>query len=84
MTGSSLGTRVLLTTGCTAAPSASRSRQRAAMALSSSVASAQAKPSAITRPLPISRLARPKLRPFSSFLAWPTSACLRASGLFSR
>ena len=40
-------------------------------------------PSDITSPLPISALARPKLRPFSSFLASPTSACLMASGLFS-
>jgi hypothetical protein len=36
----------------------------------------------MTRPLPISRPARPKLMPFSSFLAWPTSACRIASGLF--
>ena len=40
-------------------------------------------PSAITSPLPISRLARPKLSPFSSFLACPTSASLMAAGLFS-
>ena len=36
---------MLLTTGCTRAPSASRSCQRAAIALSSSVASVQANPS---------------------------------------
>jgi hypothetical protein len=45
MMGSSLGTRVLLTTGVTAAPSASLSCQRAAMALSRRMDSAQAKPS---------------------------------------
>jgi hypothetical protein len=45
MTGSSLGTSVLLTTGCTEAPSASERCQRAAMALSSSNASVQANPS---------------------------------------
>jgi hypothetical protein len=45
MTGSSLGTSVLLITGCTAAPSASRSSQRAAIALSTSRDSVQAKPS---------------------------------------
>jgi hypothetical protein len=44
MTGSSLGTRVLLTTGCTRAPSASGSCQWAAIALSSSD-SVQANPS---------------------------------------
>ena len=37
MIGSSFGTRVLLTTGCTAAPSASLRSQRAAMALSSRI-----------------------------------------------
>ncbi len=37
-----------------------------------------------TRPLPISCPTRPKLMPFSSFLAWLTSACLMTSGLFSR
>ena len=45
MTGSSLGTRVLLTTGYTRAPSASRSWQRAAIALSSSSDSVRANPS---------------------------------------
>ena len=40
-----LGTSVLLTTGRTEAPSASRRSQRAAMALSSSIASVQANPS---------------------------------------
>ncbi len=36
-----------------------------------------------TSPLPISCLVRPKSMPFSSFLAWLTSACLMTSGLFS-
>src|SRR5580658_4219594 len=45
--GSSFGTRVLLTTGCTAAPSASRRCQRAAIALSNSSDSVQANPSPI-------------------------------------
>ena len=45
MIGSSLGTRVLLTVGWTVAPSASRSCQRAAIALSSRMASVQANPS---------------------------------------
>jgi hypothetical protein len=45
MIGSSLGTRALLTTGCTAAPSASRSSQWAAITLSSRVDSVQANPS---------------------------------------
>ena len=45
MIGSSLGTRVLLTTGRTAAPSASRSCQWAAITLSNRVDSVQANPS---------------------------------------
>jgi hypothetical protein len=45
MIGSSLGTRVLLTTGCTSAPSASRSCHRATIALSNRVDSVQANPS---------------------------------------
>ena len=47
MIGSWLGTRVLLTTGWTSAPSARRSCQRAAMALSRRMASVQANPSPI-------------------------------------
>ena len=45
MIGSSLGTRVLLTTGCTAVPPAIPSCHRAAIALSNWVDSVQANPS---------------------------------------